>query len=279
MTVWKALMRQLGWCHKEPSRPNKILPLGFAETSSVLVCLSASFFMLGTYLATLEELVWVGNEYELMHIYLPISFLLWLLSLLSLVYGTVLGVRKQRIPSGFQFKTVFSKVSLIVGVTLGVLTLTSTLLPWIIAERVNPIVELRDGTLDVGQYHTLTAIKLFIGTNRVDEVSLAFVGAIISIVHIPLLSLLNMEKPDAMKAFLFLLSGVCIIYPLTSIYTRGGWWFDVHMDGILGFTAVFKSLGLGFLIATACAIGLITFGVITTIKIIRLVFVRQPKLR
>lgn len=270
MTVWKALRRRLGWCPKEPRRPIKVQPLGFAETPSVLVCLSASLFVLGTYLSTIEGLVWVGNEYELMHIFLPLGFLLCFLSLLSLIYGAVLGVRKQRMPSVFQLKTVFSKVNLIVGVTLGVLTLTSTLLPWIIAERVNPIIEIRDGPLDVGRYHALTGIKLFIGTDRVDEVSLAFVGAIISILHIPLLPLLNREKPDAMKAFLFLLSGVCIIGPLASIYTRVGWWIDMRVDGILGFTAIFESPGLGFLIATSCAIGLITFGVITTIKITRI---------
>lgn len=235
----------------------------------VLICSSAFFFALGTYLGTIEVPVWVGNEYEPMHVYFPFGFFLWLLALLFLAYGVVLGMRKlQKLPAS-QLRTAFSMVSLIVGVTLGVLALTSTLLPWIIAERAEPVIETRGGTFNVGKYHALTGVNLMMGINKVDEISLVFVGAIIGILHIPLLSLLEREKPDAMRAFLFSLGGICIIGPLASVYAHRIWWIDLRVDGALGFSVTFESPGPGFLIATLCAIGLIASGIITTVKLAR----------
>jgi len=234
----------------------------------VLICSSAFLFALGTYLGTIEVLVWVGNEYELMHIYLPLGFFLWLLALLFLAYGVVSGMRKLRKLQASQ-RTAFSMVSLIVGVTLGVLALTSTLLPWVIAERVEPLIETRVGTFSVGRYHALTRVNLMMGINKVDEMSLVFVGAMMGILHIPLLSLLEREGPDAMRAFLFSLGGICIIGPVASVYAHRIWWIDLRVDGALGFSVTFESPGPGFLIATLCAIGLIASGIITTVKLAR----------
>jgi FtsH-binding integral membrane protein len=203
-----------------------------------------------------------------MRAYLPFGFALWILALIFLVCGIVLGVRK---PLAAQLRTVFSRVSLIVGLTLGVLALTSTLLPWVIAERAETFIETRGGTFNVGQYHALTGVNLMTGANNMagDIILLVFVGAIISILHIPLLILIEKEKADVMRAFLFLLSGICIISSVASIYAYKIWWISLRVNGALGFSATFKSPGMGFLIATSCAIGLITFGLITTIKLAR----------
>ena len=42
--------------------------------TGVFVCLSASLFVLGTYLCVIKVPVWVGNEFEPMHAYLPCGF-------------------------------------------------------------------------------------------------------------------------------------------------------------------------------------------------------------
>ena len=147
-----------------------------------------------------------------------------------------------------------SSISLIVGLTLGVLALASTLLPWVIAERVNPIVETRAGAVDVGRYHALTGINLMMGTNRVDEIALVFAGAMISVLHIPLITLLEEKGPSKKKAFLFLLCGSCIVYPVALAYGHGVG-IILRVDGVLGFEAMFNSPGLGFLIAARISTG------------------------
>jgi len=244
------------------------------KNPSILICSSAFLLALGTYLCTIEVPVWIGDpamewgEYELMRAYLPFGFFLLIPALLFLIYGIVLGVRK--LPAA-QLRTAFSRVSLIVGLTLGLLALTSSFLPWVIAERTEPFIETRAGTFNVGQYHALTGVNLMTGINNMegDVISLVFVGAIIGILHIPLLTFLERERTNAMRAFLFLLGGICIICPVALIYAHRIWWISLRVDGALGFSVTFESPGIGFLIATSCAIGLIASGLITTIKLAR----------
>ncbi|KPV62818.1 MAG: hypothetical protein AOA65_1598 [Candidatus Bathyarchaeota archaeon BA1] len=245
------------------------------RTPGIFVCLSAFLLVFGAYLATMEVPVRItydpaaAEQYNLMRAYLPFGFVLWILALVFLVCGIVLGVRKPLAVA--QLKKPFSMLSIIVGLTLGFLALTSTFLPWVIAERTEPFIETRGGTFNVGQYHALTGLSLMTGPNSMvgDVISLVFVGAIIGILHISLLTLLEMERTDTMRAFLFLLGGICIIVPVTLVYAHRIWWVDLRVDGALGFSLTFESPGMGFLIATSCAIGLIAFGIITTIKLTR----------
>ena len=243
-----------------------------SRNPSVLVCSSASLFALGAYLFAIRVPVWTGEpatgsgEYELMRVFLPFGFFLWILALLSLLLGVVLGVR--RLPA-VQLRTFFQRASLIIGLTLGVLALTSTLLPWVIAERAEPLVETREGTFDVGRYHALTGMNLMIGANRIVEISLVLVGSMIGILHIPLITLLERKRTDIMLAFLFLLGGTCIIGPVGLVYADRTWWIIMHIDGPLAFATTFESLGTGMLIATSCAIGLIASGIISVIKSVR----------
>lgn len=245
------------------------------KSPGILVCLSAFLLALGTYLATMEVPVRItydpaaAEQYDLMRAYLPFGFALWILALVFLVCGIILGVRKPLAVA--QLKKPFSRVSLIVGVTLGVLALTSTFLPWVIAERTEPFIETRGGTFNVGQYHALTGVNLTTGPNNMtgDIILLVFVGAIIGILHIPLLTLLERERTDAMRAFLFLLGGICIVGSVVLVYAHRIWWISLRVNGALGFSVTFESPGTGFLIATSCAIGLIAFGIIACAKIIK----------
>lgn len=233
------------------------------KTPSVLLCLSAFLLALGTYLCTIEQLVWIGSEYEPMHVYLPLGFLLWLLAFLLLTWAILSGVQKLRV---VRLATVFSTPSSIVGVALGVLVMTSTLLPWVVAERSEPLIETRAGTFDVGHYHTLMGIDLLIGINRIDEISLAFVGAIIGALYIPLLCVLETKRPDAIRTFLFLFGGICIAVPAALVYTQGTWWIGMRVDGVLGFAATSVGPGLGFLATALCGIGSISSGIINMVR-------------
>ena len=176
------------------------------RTPGIFVCLSAFLLVFGAYLATMEVPVRItydpaaAEQYNLMRAYLPFGFVLWILALVFLVCGIVLGVRKPLAVA--QLKKPFSMLSIIVGLTLGFLALTSTFLPWVIAERTEPFIETRGGTFNVGQYHALTGLSLMTGPNSMvgDVISLVFVGAIIGILHISLLTLLEMERTDAMRA-------------------------------------------------------------------------------
>jgi len=245
------------------------------KNPGILVCLSAFLLALGTYLATMEVPVRIiydpaaAEQYDLMRAYLPFGFALWILSLMFLVCGIVLGARKPLAVA--KLKKPFSMVSMVVGVTMGVLALTSTFLPWVIAERTEPFIETRGGSFNVGQYHALTGVNLMTGTNNMagDIILLVFVGAIIGILHIPLLTLLERERTDAMRAFLFLLGGICMISPAALVYAHRIWWISLRVNGALGFSVSFESSGMGFLIATSCAIGLIASGIIATIKLAR----------
>jgi len=235
------------------------------------VCSSALLLALGTYLSTVKVLVWVGNEYEPMHVFLPLGFLLCVLSLLILACGILLG-RRETVAG--RLKTVVSRASVIVGLILGLLSLASVLFPWVIAGRVEPLVETRAGALDVGRYHGLTGVDLLMGINRVDEVSLLFAGAIIGVLHIPLLALVEKERRDAARPFLFLLAGICILAPVSLVYARGGWWIMMRVDGALGFSARLERLGVGLLVAASCAAALIVFATLTAVK---LVLQRKPR--
>ncbi|MBC7091037.1 MAG: hypothetical protein H5T50_03910 [Nitrososphaeria archaeon] len=117
----------------------------------------------------------------------------------------------------------------------------------------------------------MTGFDLMMGTNSMvgDIILLVFVGAIISILHIPLLTLIEKEKANVMRAFLFLLSGICVITPVTLVYAQRIWWISLGVNGTLGFSVTFESPGIGFLIASSCAIGLIALGIIITIKLAR----------
>ncbi|MEM2183651.1 MAG: hypothetical protein QXQ62_05970 [Candidatus Bathyarchaeia archaeon] len=119
---------------------------------------------------------------------LPFGFILCFLAFISLVYGVVLGVRKPL--RAAQLRKPLLMVSIIVGVALGSLALSSTLLPWVITERPEPLIETRGGTFNVGQYHALTGINLMTGVNGMvgDIILLVFVGALIGVLHIPLIT-------------------------------------------------------------------------------------------
>lgn len=102
-----------------------------------------------------------------------------------------------------------------------------------------------------------------------DIILFVFAGAMIGILHIPLLTLLEKERTDAMRAFLFLLGGICIVGSVALVYPHKIWWISLRVDGVSGFSMMSKSLGMGLLIAASCAIGLIVLGIITTIKLFR----------
>jgi len=234
------------------------------KNPGVFMCLSASLFVLGTYLCVIRVPVWVGNEYEPMHAYLPLGLLLWLLALPFFVYGIILGARKP-LPTA-QLRATFSMVSLMVNVTLGILALTSTVLPWVISERTSTPIETRAGTFNVPQHYALTGTNLML---EIGEVLLVLIGGIISLLT-PLLCLLERERPDVVRAFLFLLSGTCIIGPVAllqgSIQGNRIWGISF---GQLGIATVFKSPEMGFFIAALSGIGLTVSGVITAIRLTR----------
>jgi len=250
------------------SAPGVLISL---SAPGVLISLSASLFVLGAYLCVVKVPVWVGDpygfgEYEPMRAYMLFGLLLWLQALAFFVCGIVLGVRK---PVQFaRLRTVFSQTSLIVAVTLGILALTSILLPWVIAERTNTVVETRGGTFTVPQYYALTGLNLMV---EIGEVFLVFVGGIISILA-PLVCLFESERPDAVRAFLFLLSGICIIGPVALLYDniQGNLVWGISF-GQFGIATTFQSPGIGFFIAILSSIGLMVSGVTTTIK-----FTRHP---
>jgi FtsH-binding integral membrane protein len=238
---------------------------------------------LGTYLVTVEVPVRItydpaaAEQYNLMRAYLPFGFALWILSLVFLVLGIVSGTRKPL--AIFQLKKPFLMVNLIVGVAIGVLALASTFLPWVIAERAEPFIETRGGSFNVGQYHALTGVNLMSGTNNMvgDIILLVFVGAIIGVLHIPLLTLLEKERGDAKRAFLYFLGAICIIGPIASIYIHRIWWISLRLNGTLGFSATSISPGIGSLTATACAVGLLAFGLINTIKKMKIIGTYEHK--
>ena len=238
-----------------------------ASAPGLLICLSASLFVLGAYLCVIKVPVWMGDpygfgEYEPMRVYMPFGFLLWFLALAFFIYGIILGTQK---PVQFaRLRTMFSIASLIVGVTLGIMALTSTLLPWVIAEGATTLVETRWGTFNVPQYYAITGLNLMRG---IGEILLVSVGGIIGVLA-PLVGLFESERPDAVRAFLFLLSGICIIGPVALLYgnIQGNLVWGISF-GQFGIAAVFKSAEIGFFIASLSSVGLMVSGVITTIKL------------
>lgn len=247
------------------------------RTPGFFVCLSAFLLALGTYLAIVEVPVRItsdptaADQYDLMRAYGPLGFALWISAFLFLIYGIVSGVRK---PSAVaQSRKPFLTISLIVAVTLGALTLISTFLPWVIAEKTDPFVEIRGvGTFYVGQYHSLTGVSLITGAmNRAANVGyLVFMGIMISVLHVSLLTRLEKERTDVMRAFLILLGGACIAYPVAVIYANRVWWVSWSFGEVGGaFSVTFISPGIGLLIAAASAAGLIACGIIVTIKLAR----------
>ena len=194
------------------------------RSPGVLVCLSALLSALGTYLSTVEILVWTGGEFDLMHILtLLFSIPLWILAFVFLIYGIVLGVRNS---SFVRPKRPFLARSLMLSVLLGLLIFASLFLPWVIAEVANPTFEIRPGEdiFNVGQYHALTGVGL-IGSNywEGDVMYLVFVGAVISVLYIPLVTVINERRIEAMRAFLSVLSAICIVGPVLSIFRTRFW--------------------------------------------------------
>ena len=269
MGIYKRLWN---WCRR-PTKPALMkltrltAPLYFSVgVPGVLICVSASLFVLGTYLSVIKVPVWVGDpygfgEYEPMRAYMPFGLLLWLLALALFVCGIILGTRK--LEQFAQLRTFFSMTSLMVGVTLGVLALTSILLPWVIAERTTTVVETRGGTFTVPQYYALTGLNLVM---EIGEIFLVFAGGIISALA-PLVSLFESERPDTVKAFLFVLSSVCILGPVALAYG------DIQRNlvwgisfGQFGIATVFKSPGIGFFVAAFSCVGLMVSGIITAVK-------------
>ena len=238
------------------------------RSSGILVCLSALLLALGTYLSTVEVFVWTGGEYDLMHIFtLLFSMPLWILVFVFLIYGIVLGVRS----SSFALpKRQFLTRGFIVPFALGILIFASLFLPWVIAEVVNPTFEIRPGgdIFNVGQYHALTGVGL-IGSNywEGDVMYLVFVGATISVLYIPLATVINERRIEAVRAFLSVLSAICIIGPVLSIFRTRFWGIGWSFAGGSGSSsATFASPGIGMLIALGSAVGLIGLGIVATVK-------------
>lgn len=265
----------MNWCRR-PKKPvlTELTRLAvpvylWASAPEVLISLSVSLFVLGAYLCVVKVPVWFGDpygygEYEPMRAYMPFGFLLWFLALALFVCGIVLGTRK---PVQFaRLRTIFSQASLIVAVTLGIFALTSVLLPWVIAERTTTLVENRGGTFNVPQWYALTGLNLM---REIGEIFLVFVGGIIGVLA-PFVCLFEGERPDAVRAFLFLLSGICIIGPVALLYN------DIQRNlvwgisfGQFGIATNFQSPGIGFFIAALASVGLMVSGVITSIKLTR----------
>lgn len=249
-----------------------LIVMKIIKSSGFWVCLSAFLLVLGSYLVTVEVPIQItydhaaAEQYDLMRVYLPFGLTLWILALMFLVYGVVLRARKPLAVA--QVKKQFLMASITLGVALGFLALFSTFLPWVNVKRTEPLIETRDGTFNVEQYHALTGINLLTGVNNMagDIILLVVVGAVIGILYIPLLSLLESREADTMRALLFFLSGMCTIISVISVYAHRIWWISLRVNGALGFSATFESPGAGFLIATLCATGLIAFSIITATR-------------
>ena len=251
------------------------MQIGRIPSPGIFICLSAFLLVFGTHLATMEVPVRItydpaaAEQYDLIRAYLPFGSILWILAIIFLVCGFVLGVRKPLAVA--TLKKPFSIASIVVSLTLGFLALTSIYLPWVIAERTETFIETRGGTFNIGRYYALTGLDLMTRMNDMagDAILFVLAGAMISILHIPLLSLLWKEGTDVTRVFLFLSGGTCIISSVASIYAHRVWWISLHVNGALGFPVMSEGLGLGFIIATLCAIGLIAFGIIAAIKLVR----------
>ncbi|MCS7128826.1 MAG: hypothetical protein N3E36_06780 [Sulfolobales archaeon] len=245
------------------------------KSSSFVICLSAILLILGTCLTVVEVPVRIAYEpfaaeqYDLMRAFMPLGIVIWAIALILLTYGVFIGLSRcftkkplpprQRIPS---------RISAIVALALGSLAIASVFLPWVITERAEPLIAIRGGLLNVGQYHSLTGISIMTGVNSMagDILLLVFTGAVISIVHIPLITLLEEKGAGAIRVFLLLLSGICIAVSIALIYAHRTWWISLQVNGSLGFSTTFKAPGIGLLTASSSAVGLMALGVITAVK-------------
>ncbi|MEM2130069.1 MAG: hypothetical protein QXZ70_05675 [Candidatus Bathyarchaeia archaeon] len=224
------------------------------------LCLSASLLVLGTYLQTVEIPVRITSDLsaaeqtDLMHVFWPLSFAFWILSFVFFGYSLVLRHRKS---SSVQLEKPLLSRSLVAAIALGVLALVSTFLPWAVVSAVRS-----------GQSISLSGVDL-IGSNywAGDVMYLVFVSSVIAILYIPLLTLFERQKTCAIRVFLLLLSGVCIVYPILSVSATESWFYSISFLG--GLLAKFENPGIGLLIAAFSAAGLIVLGVADTVKSIR----------
>ncbi len=232
--------------------------------------LSAFLLVLGTCLAVVEVPVRIAydplavEQYELMRALMPLGVFLWAVALILLAYGVFLSKCFTR--RSLHRKT-YSIACVIAAPALGSLAIASLLLPWVITERTEPLIAVRGGLIDVGQYHSLTGVSLMIGVNSFAGDVLLFVitGALISIAYIPLITLIG-EEACAVKAILLLLSGVCIAASIMLMYMHRTWWITVKIDGSLCFSTTLKAPGVGLLTASSSAAGLMSLGAITALK-------------
>lgn len=202
---------------------------------------------------------------EPMRVFLPLGFLLGSLALGSLACA----VSRARGVSVSRLRAAALTVNSVAGVTLGVLTLISISLPWVIAERSEPLLETRFGVYDVGRYHELSGVVLLTGINRVDEILLVLAGTTTGILYIPLLSLVEDERSSVERAFLFLLGCTCNMVPAALVHAQRSWWVNMYVNGALGFSVTSVGLGSGFLIVTLCAIGLLAVGAINVVRALK----------
>ncbi len=270
-----ALRRLLDWCRK----PGKTVTTGFTRSvfplyalmraPGALVCLSALLSVLGTYLIAVRVPVWIGDsygygEYEPMHAYMPLGFALWLIALVFFIGAVISRTRRRAlfVPS----RTVFSVPSLIAAIILGSLAFASAALPWVVTERAVTSIETRGGTFNVPQFYALSGFSLM---REIGEIALVLVGGIISLL-VPFAGFFESKRPDAVRAFLFLLSSICVIGPVALLYSsiQGGLPWGISF-GQLGLMTYFKSLELGFFIAAFSSLALLVSGLITTARLAR----------
>ena len=248
----------------------------FARSPGAFVCLSAFLLALGTYLQTVEMPVRItsdpsaADQTDLMHAFWPFSFALWILAFLFLVYAIFVGNRKPLATA--QSQKLFSRNRVIAAFALGVLTLVSTFLPWVIAEVANPVTDLpRYGSVNIGQYHALTGVSL-ISSNywKGDVMYLVFASAVIAILYIPILAFIDKQRRDPARAFLSLLGGICVIGPIASLVATESWFIRVSFaGGSGGVQGTFMSPGIGLIIAAFSAAGLVALGIADAVKLLR----------
>ena len=248
----------------------------FVRTPGAFVCLSAFLLALGTYLQTVEMPVRItsdpsaADQTDLMHAFWPFSFALWILAFLFLVYA--IFVRHRKPLATAQSQKLFSRNRVIAAFALGVLTLVSTFLPWVIAEVANPVIDLpRYGSVNIGQYHALTGVGLISSNYWTGDVMyLVFASAIIAIFYMPVLAFVDSKRMDAARAFLSLLGGICAIGPIASLVATESWFIRVSFaGGSGGIQGTFVSPGIGLLIAAVSAAGLIALGISDSLMVAR----------
>lgn len=238
--------------------------------SALFLCLSAMLLALGTYLSTIETPVWTGGETDLMHVYtFFFSFPLWISAGVLLILGIKSGLHKP--PAAAQPRKPFLNVELFVAMALGGLILVSVFLPWVNAKTINPTFERPGfGPFSVEPYPVLSGISLISNYWKGDVMNLLFVGGAIALLYVPLLALVEKRSAGSLRAVLLLLSGACVMFPVGTVWATERWAVPVAFgEGGGAFGAIFESSGVGLLIASASAVGLVVLGVFVGFRSVR----------